>query len=89
MMSESSAFAEKYGPWAIIAGASEGVGRELARKVAANGVSCILVARREKPLAELAEQIRAGVASSASPRASTWRRRMRSTGSSRPWGHAK
>ena len=57
-MSESSAFAKKYGPWAIVAGASEGVGRELARKVAANGVSCILVARREQPLAELAELIR-------------------------------
>ena len=58
-MTESSAFAERYGPWAIVAGASEGVGRELARKVAANGVNCILIARREGPLAELAELIRA------------------------------
>ena len=58
-MTESSAFAERYGPWAIVAGASEGVGRELARRVAANGVNCILVARREAPLAELAELIRA------------------------------
>ena len=38
----------EYGPWAIVAGASEGVGRELARKVAANGVNCILIARREE-----------------------------------------
>ena len=59
MSARSSAFAEKYGPWAVVAGASEGVGRELARRVAANGVNCILVARREKPLAELAERIRA------------------------------
>ena len=58
-MTEASAFAERYGPWAIVAGASEGVGRELARRVAANGVNCILVARREAPLAELAELIRA------------------------------
>jgi short-subunit dehydrogenase len=58
-MSGASAFARKYGPWAIIAGASEGVGRELARRVAAHGVSCILIARRVGPLAELAEQIRA------------------------------
>jgi len=58
-MSESSAFAEKYGPWAIVAGASEGVGRELARNVAAKGLNCILIARREKPLVELAELIRA------------------------------
>lgn len=57
-VSASPAFAEKYGPWAIVAGASEGVGREFARRVAANGVKCILIARREKPLAELAEEIR-------------------------------
>lgn len=55
----AGAFAERYGPWAVVAGASEGVGRELARKVAAKGVSCILVARREQPLRELAERIRA------------------------------
>src|SRR5262245_38258330 len=53
-----STFANKYGPWAIVAGASEGVGRALARKVAAHGVHCILVARRAEPLAELAAQIR-------------------------------
>jgi short-subunit dehydrogenase len=52
-------FAKQYGPWAIVAGASEGVGRELARGVAAKGVHCILVARSEKPLAALADQIRA------------------------------
>jgi len=40
-------FAEKYGPWAIIAGASEGTGREFARQVAAQGVNCILIARRQ------------------------------------------
>jgi uncharacterized protein len=57
-MTEASAFATRYGPWAIVAGASEGVGRELARKVAANGVHCILLARSERPLAELAQQIR-------------------------------
>lgn len=57
-MSDSRPFAEKYGPWALVAGASQGVGRELARKVAAKGVNCILVARREGPLSELAELIR-------------------------------
>jgi short-subunit dehydrogenase len=57
-MSEASSFAQRYGPWAIVAGASEGVGRELARQVAASGVNCILIARREQPLAELAELIR-------------------------------
>ena len=57
-MRESPGFAQRYGPWAVIAGASEGVGRELARRVAAGGVNCILIARREPPLAELAERIR-------------------------------
>src|SRR5579862_6490502 len=51
-------FAERYGPWAVIAGASEGTGRAFARKIAANGVPCILIARREAPLAALAAEIR-------------------------------
>jgi len=52
-------FADQYGPWSIIAGASEGTGSAFARKVAAKGVNCILIARREGPLAALAGQIRA------------------------------
>jgi uncharacterized protein len=51
-------FAERYGPWAVIAGASEGTGRAFARKVAARGLNCILIARRNGPLASLADQIR-------------------------------
>jgi short-subunit dehydrogenase len=52
-------FADRYGPWALILGASEGTGRAFARKIAANGVPCILFARRDKPLAALALEIRA------------------------------
>jgi uncharacterized protein len=52
-------FSEHYGPWAVIAGASEGTGRAYARQVAAQGINCILIARREGPLASLAEEIRA------------------------------
>jgi short-subunit dehydrogenase len=51
-------FNERYGPWAIIAGASEGTGRSFARKVAARGVSCILIAN-DGPLEEVAEEIHA------------------------------
>ena len=51
-------FADKYGPWALITGASEGTGSAFARQIAAEGVNLILVARREGPLAELAEEIR-------------------------------
>jgi short-subunit dehydrogenase len=53
-------FSERYGPWAVITGASEGTGRALARRIAANGINCILIARREGPLSALAEEIRAG-----------------------------
>jgi len=51
-------FAERYGPWAVIAGASEGTGRSFADQVAARGINCILIARRKGPLDELAEELR-------------------------------
>jgi short-subunit dehydrogenase len=51
-------FASRYGPWAIIAGASEGIGRSFARSIARRGVSCILVAL-DGPLDEVAEEVRA------------------------------
>ena len=50
-------FAEKYGPWAVIAGASEGTGRAFAEKIAAQGVNCILIARRQALLDTLAESL--------------------------------
>ena len=52
-------FADQYGPWAIVAGASEGTGRAFARKIAAKCVPCILLARRGAPLTALAGEIRA------------------------------
>jgi short-subunit dehydrogenase len=52
-------FSEHYGPWAVIAGASEGTGRAFAKQVAAKGINCILIARREGPLTALADEIRA------------------------------
>jgi short-subunit dehydrogenase len=52
-------FADRYGPWAVIAGASEGTGRAFAKKVAAQGVNCVLIARRESPLIALAKEIQA------------------------------
>lgn len=52
-------FAERYGPWAVIAGASEGTGRAFALAVARRGLDCILIARREAPLRVLADEIAA------------------------------
>jgi short-subunit dehydrogenase len=54
----ASNFKEKYGPWALISGASDGTGRAFAHQVAAAGIHCILIARREGVLNELAEEIR-------------------------------
>jgi uncharacterized protein len=52
-------FIERYGPWALIAGASEGTGASYARQLAAKGLNLILVARREAPLRKLADEISA------------------------------
>src|SRR5689334_9768554 len=51
-------FADRYGPWALIAGASEGTGASFARQLAEKGLNLILVARRQGPLGALAEEIR-------------------------------
>src|ERR1700736_3597807 len=48
----------RYGPWALIAGASDGVGAEFARQVAAAGINCILVARRLQLLDQLAGELK-------------------------------
>jgi short-subunit dehydrogenase len=53
-------YRERYGPWALIAGASEGTGASFARQLAAEGVNCLLVARREGPLTALADELRSG-----------------------------
>ena len=52
-------FATRYGPWAVIAGASEGTGAAYARLLAAQGLSLVLIARRSGPLEALAEELRA------------------------------
>lgn len=51
-------FAEKYGPWALIAGASEGLGAALAMEAAARGCNVVLVARTPSKLAAVAEEIK-------------------------------
>ncbi len=43
--------------WALITGASSGIGREFARELAKNGFSLFLVARRKDRLEELKEEL--------------------------------
>ncbi|WP_051024669.1 SDR family NAD(P)-dependent oxidoreductase [Nocardia aobensis] len=50
---------EKYGPWAVIAGGSEGVGAEFAAQLAEQGLNLVLLARKEAPLEATAEKCRA------------------------------
>ncbi len=48
---------ERYGPWALIAGGSEGIGLSFGRRLAAAGLNLILIARREKPLQDAAHSL--------------------------------
>ncbi len=50
-------FATKYGPWAVVAGASDGVGAAFARGLAERGVNVVLIARRQAVLDEVAAKI--------------------------------
>ncbi len=47
-----------YGPWAVIAGGSEGVGAEFARQLAEAGSNLVLIARKPGPLEETASACR-------------------------------
>ena len=52
-------FRERYGPWALVAGASDGIGESFARQLADRGLHVALLARREALLEEVASDIRA------------------------------
>lgn len=56
-MDAMTSFSEQYGPWAIVAGASEGLGEAFAREIAARGANVVLVARRQEVVKSLAEDI--------------------------------
>src|SRR6266850_5046124 len=48
---------QQFGPWALVTGASSGIGAEFARRIAAAGINLVLVARRDALLNEVGRQI--------------------------------
>jgi len=51
-------FIEKYGPWALVTGATSGIGKEMAEQLATRGCNVVLVARHEDMLQAEAGRIR-------------------------------
>jgi uncharacterized protein len=48
---------QKYGPWAVVTGASDGIGREIAIQLAEAGLNLVLVARRRERLEALGNEL--------------------------------
>jgi short-subunit dehydrogenase len=57
MSSEYTIDMAKYGKWALIVGGSEGIGAALARRLARQGFSIALTARKTEPLQVLADEL--------------------------------
>ena len=57
MTNKEDGFRQKYGPWALVAGASVGLGASFAHELAQKGLNLALVARRPDPLQSLAAEL--------------------------------
>jgi uncharacterized protein len=53
-----NAFLGRYGPWAMVAGGSQGLGASFADELARRGLNLLLIARKQGPLEETAGLIR-------------------------------
>lgn len=55
---EKTRIKEKYGPWSLVTGASSGIGKDLAHRLAECGLNLLVVSRDEKKLKQLASEIK-------------------------------
>lgn len=54
-----NSFHDRYGPWAIIAGASQGIGEQFSYQLAARGLNLLMIARGKEGLDRVAAEVRA------------------------------
>ncbi|XP_058447371.1 inactive hydroxysteroid dehydrogenase-like protein 1 [Malaya genurostris] len=57
IFSNSKPFKTRYGPWAVITGSSDGIGKQYAFNLASKGMNVFLISRTESKLIKIAEEI--------------------------------
>jgi short-subunit dehydrogenase len=58
-MTAEESFADRYRRWALITGASSGIGRAMADEVAARGMPCVILSNEQEPLEQAREELTA------------------------------
>ncbi|OBI16318.1 hypothetical protein A5712_26880 [Mycobacterium sp. E2327] len=56
---DASRFRSRYGPWALVTGASDGIGRAIADELARRGLNLVLAARNQARLEAIARELNA------------------------------